>query len=176
MINQIQTSILTKPVTLLLCAAFLLMSFRMRGNGEVVLNAGTAIALETLSPIRSEAVSPGQIIDFRVRTDVKVGDQIVIRGGTIAKGQVMRAERAKGIGKEGFVEVQIKSVPAVDGQEILLTGGNVYQEGEDKQTLSIVLGVLVCILFLTMKGKNAEIPTGYAVNASTATLMKVAVN
>lgn len=173
MISRIQTSVLTSPFTLLLCAAFLFMSFRMRGTGEVVLNPGTAVSLETVSAIRSEAVSPGQMIDFRVRTDVKVGDEVVIRGGTLAKGQVMRAEKAKGIGKEGRVEVQIKSVQSVDGQEILLTGGNVYQEGEDKQTLSIVLGVLVCLLFLTMKGKNAEVPAGYAVSASTATLTKV---
>jgi hypothetical protein len=30
------------------------------------------------------------------------------------------------------------------------------------------LGILVCILFLTMKGKNAEVPPGYEVNTSVA--------
>lgn len=87
----------------------------------------------------------------------------------------MRAQKAKGLGKQGFVEIQIKSVTAVDGQEVFLTGGNVYQEGEDKQTLSILLGVFVCILFLTMKGTNAQVPPGYQVNSSVATTTTIKV-
>ncbi len=98
-----------------------------------------------------------------------VDDIVVIPGGSIAKGQVMRAERPKAIGKEGFVEIQIKSVTAADGKEVNLTGGNVYQEGEDKQTLAIVLGVFVCILFLLMKGKNAQVPQGFQIESSVAT-------
>lgn len=145
------------------------MSFRVRGNGDVILTAGTNIPLETTSLLRSDQISVGQTIDFRVKYDVKVGDKTVISAGSIAKGQVMRAQKAKGLGKEGFLEVQIKSVRAVDGQEVFLSGGNVYQEGDDKQTLSILLGIFVCILFLTMKGKNAEVPPGYQISAGVAT-------
>jgi hypothetical protein len=65
------------------------------------------------------------------------------------------------------VEVNIKSVTAVDGQQVILSGGT-YQEGEDRQTLAIILGVVVCILFLTMKGKDAEIPAGYSVDGTVA--------
>ncbi len=104
-----------------------------------------------------------------VRQDVIVDDVVAIPRGSIAKGQVMRAERPKAIGREGFVEIQIKSVTATDGQEIMLTGGNIYQEGEDKQTLSIVLGVFVCILFLLLKGKNAQVPQGFQIESSVAT-------
>jgi len=145
----------------------------MRGNGEVVLNAGTNIPLETVSMIQSNLVSVGQTIDFRVKYDVKVEGMTVITAGSIAKGQVMRAQRAKGLGKEGFIEIQIKSVTAVNGQEVFLTGGNVYQEGEEKQTLAILLGVFVCILFLTIKGKNAQVPPGYQVTSSVATTMTI---
>tara|TARA_B110000046_G_scaffold88676_1_gene96750 strand:+ start:2714 stop:3157 length:444 start_codon:yes stop_codon:yes gene_type:complete len=145
----------------------------MKGNGEVNLNAGTNIPLETVSMIQSDLVSVGQTIDLRVKYDVKVDGQVAIPAGSIAKGQVMRAQKAKGLGKEGFVEIQIKSVTAVDGQEVFLTGGNVYQEGEEKQTLAILLGVFVCILFLTMKGKNAQVPPGYQVSSSVATTMTI---
>jgi len=173
MINSICKSTYVKHIALLLVVAITCMSFRMRGNGEVPLNAGTPIPLETLSMIRSDQVIPGQVIDFRVKYDIKSDDQVIIPAGTIAKGQVMRAQKAKGLGKEGFVEIQIKSVQAVDGQEIFLTGGNLYNEGEDKQTLSIVLGVFVCILFLTMKGKNAEVPPGVEVSPAVATSMNI---
>lgn len=173
MISKIQQSIYVKHTALLLLVSVLLMSFRMRNSGEVVLNAGTNIPLETVSRIYSDQVTIGQTIDFRVRYDVKVDGKVAIPAGAIAKGQVIRAQKAKGLGKEGFVEIQIKSVTASDGQEVFLTGGNVFQEGDDKQTLAIVLGVLVCILFLTIKGKNAEVPAGFQVTPSVATNMTI---
>ena len=175
MIQQFSNSVYAKPTALLMVISILCMSFKMTGNGDVILNAGTSVPLETISMIRSDQVTVGQTIDFRVKSDVKVGDKTVISAGSIAKGQVMRAKKAKGLGKEGFVEIQIKSVQAVDGQEVLLSGGNVYQEGDDKQTLSILLGVLVCILFLTMKGKNAEVPPGYQVTSGVATTVTIKV-
>ncbi len=167
--SKIYNSIYAKHIAMLLVVSMLSMSFKMRADAAIVLNAGTNVALETVSMIQSDLVWAGQTIDFRVKYDVKVDNKTVIAAGSIARGQVMRAEKAKAIGKEGFVEIQIKSVTAADGQEIFLTGGNVYQEGENKQTLSIVLGVVVCILFLLMKGKNAQVPPGYQVDSSVAT-------
>jgi hypothetical protein len=175
MISKIHNSVYVKHIALLLAVSILTMSFKMTGNGEVVLNAGTNIPLETVSMIQSDLVSVGQTIDFRVKYNVIVDGKTVVAAGSIAKGQVMRAQKAKGLGKGGFVEIQIKSVTAADGQEIFLTGGNVFQEGEDKQTLAILLGVFVCILFLTMKGKNAQVPPGYQVTSSVATTMTIKV-
>lgn len=175
MITKIQNSFFAKSAAVLLAFTFLFMSFTMRGEGMVVLNAGTNVSLETVSMIQSDMISIGQTIDFRVKYDVKVDNKTVIAAGSIAKGQVMRAQKAKGLGKEGFVEIQIKSVTAVDGQQVFLTGGNVYQEGDDKQTLAILLGVFVCILFLTMKGKNAQVPPGYQVSSSVATTMNISI-
>jgi len=168
MIEKIYQSIYAKPLAVLLAVSILCMSFKAGGSDEAVLNAGTNIPLETTMRISSELIFPGQMIDFRVISDVKVGDKTVIAAGSIAKGQVIRAEKAKGLGKEGFLFIQLKSVKAVDGQEIFLNGGNVQQEGEDRVALAVVLGVVVCILFLLIKGKNAMIPSGYQVNASVA--------
>ncbi|MGB3849363.1 MAG: hypothetical protein WA958_05305 [Tunicatimonas sp.] len=169
MSRKILHSAYAKPVALLLVASMLSLSFRMPGNAAAVLKAGTSIPLETVSMIQSDLVTVGQIIDFMVRQDVVSDDVVVIPRGSIAKGQVMRAERPKAIGREGFVEIQIKSVTAVDGQEIMLTGGNVYQEGENRQTLSIVLGVFVCVLFLLLKGRSAQVPQGFQIESSVAT-------
>jgi hypothetical protein len=168
MLNKIYNSFYVKKIALLLVVSMLGMSFQMHANGEVVLNAGTMVPLETTSKILSNRVMVGQMIDFKVRSDVKVGDQVVIASGSIAKGQVVRAKKAKGLGKEGFLEVQVKSVTASDGQEVFLAGGNISQEGDDKQTEAVLLGVLVCILFLTIKGQDAIIPSGYQVNATVA--------
>ncbi|WP_256010413.1 hypothetical protein [Desertivirga xinjiangensis] len=167
MLTSISKSLQFRLVACLLIVATLSMSFRMRADG-VVLNAGTSVILETATSLSSSTLAPGQIIDFKVRYDVKANEKTVIKAGSLARGQVLRVQKAKGLGKEGFVEIQLKSVKAVDGQEIPLTAGSIFHEGEDKQTLSIVLGVLVCILFLTMKGKNAEVPAGYETSGSVA--------
>lgn len=173
MITTIKNSFFRKPIAIMLSLCFLLMSFTTGGDVGVVLNAGTSINLETVSTIQSDMVVVGQVVDFRVKTDVKVDNKVVIAAGAIAKGQVVRGQKAKGLGKEGFVEIQIKSVRAVDGQEVYLSGGNVYQEGDDQQTLAIVLGVFVCILFLFLKGKNATVPSGFQLNSSVASTVTI---
>jgi hypothetical protein len=167
MINKIYNSIFVKPTALLLAISILCMSFKMNSEGEVVLPGGTSINLETINMIRSDQVTPGQTIDLRVKNDVKVGEVTVIKAGSIAKAQVLRQSKSKGLGKGGYVELQIKSVTAVDGQDVYLQGGNVYREGDDATTTAIVLAVLVCILFLTIKGKNAVIPSGYQITTYT---------
>lgn len=168
MLLKIHQSAYAKHIALVLVVSILSMSFTYKKQADIVLTAGTTVPLETTSIIRSDEVSAGQIIDFKVRSDVKVNDKVVIAAGSVAKGQVVRASKAKGLGKEGFVEVELKTVTSVDGQQIVLANGNLNQAGEDKQTLSIVLGVVLCILFLTMKGENAQVPAGYQVAPTVA--------
>ena len=141
----------------------------------VVLKAGTVIPLETMNVIKSDNATVGRTIDLRVTRDVEVDGQTVIPAGSIAKGQVTRSQKAKGLGKAGFLEIQIKSVTAVDGQEVYLAGGNVSEEGDDKATLAIVLGLFVCILFFFMKGKNAEIPPGFSFDSNVASTINIQV-
>jgi len=174
MIRHITESIMVKPVSLILATSILFMSFAPYQE-TVTLSAGTLIILETVQAFQSDLATPGMTIDFKVRSDVKVKGEVVIKAGTMAKGQVVRAQKAKGVGKAGHIEIQVRSVEAVDGQEVLLTGGNLHQEGEDKQTAALVLGILLCILFLTKKGKNAEIPVGTRVDGTVATNMEIEV-
>lgn len=176
MITIIYNSKSVKILSLLLALSITLMSFGPRNYEKTLLRSGTLISLESSEEINSANAIAGQSIDFLVRNDISVNDKVVIRKGTIAKGLVQRVEKAKGIGKEGFVEIEIRSLPAVDGTEVFLTGAKIYEEGEDKQTLSIVLGVLVCLLFLIMKGKDGIIPKGYSIDARVGNDVMVEVN
>lgn len=154
---------------LLLAFVMLVSSFKVPVYASTaVLKAGTTINFETTSVIKSGSMLAGQLIDFRVTRDVIADGNVVVPAGSIAKGQVVRSEKAKGLGKPGFIEVQIKSVTAVDGQEIFLSSNNVSNEGDDKSTAAIVLGILVCFLFLFKKGGEAEIPVGYNFNGMVA--------
>lgn len=165
-----------KSVAVMLSLAVLNLSFASAPVEQVVaLKAGTVIPLETINVIKSDNATVGRTIDLRVTRDVEVDGQTVIPAGSIAKGQVTRSQKAKGLGKAGFLEIQIKSVTAVDGQEVYLAGGNVSEEGDDKATLAIVLGIFVCILFLFIKGKNAEIPPGFSFDSNVASTINIQV-
>ena len=165
-----------KSLAVMLSLAVLNLSFASAPVEQVVvLKAGTVIPLETINVIKSDNATVGRTIDLRVTRDVEVDGQTVIPAGSIAKGQVTRSQKAKGLGKAGFLEIQIKSVTAVDGQEVYLAGGNVSEEGDDKATLAIVLGLFVCILFFFMKGKNAEIPPGFSFDSNVASTINIQV-
>jgi hypothetical protein len=175
MFQHIQQSFVTKHIALLLASSIFLMSFKSAEMESVTLQAGTGMTLETVTTLDSSEIFVGQIIDFRVKYDVKAEGMTVIPGGSIAQGQVVRAQSARGLGKPGSFEVQIRSVRAVDGQEIFLSGGNLFQEGEDRETEAIVLGIFVCILFLTKQGKDARLIAGYQVGASVASTVQIVV-
>lgn len=175
MYTKIYNSFFYRPIALIMAFSILSLSFAMPA-GKVTLSSGTPILLETTQMINSEFLSIGQSIDCRVRFDVKVDGQTVVKAGSIAKGQVTRVESARGLGKEGYVEIQMKSVRAVDGQMVPLMSGNIFREGEDKKTLAWGAGIFLCFLFLLVKGENAEIASGTSIDANVGIDMEIAVN
>lgn len=174
MLDKILKSTATKPLALVL--AFVFLSATTGASAQnVTLKAGTNIPLETVSNMNTEFLNSGQIIDIRVVTDIKVDNKIVIKGGTIAKGQVVNLKKNGAIGAPGKIDILVKSVQSIDGQEIFLTGGNIQREGDNKLVLSIALSVLICPLFLLLKGKNAEVPAGTQVYGSVASETSIAI-
>lgn len=163
MFTKFIKSIFFKPVTLLMALAMLTMSFTMP-NGTIVLKAGTIIPMELISTITSSNARSGQIVDFRITNDVKVGGKIVISAGSIAQGQIVRAKKNGLLGSEGELEISVKSVKAIDGTNIYLSSNNLNDEGSNKLALSIVL-TLLCLFGFLIKGGKAEIPAGTQINA-----------
>jgi hypothetical protein len=168
MIKFLLNSKSVKFLAVLLAFNFLSVSLLAQGLAKVILPAGTIVRLENSSEISSENLIAGQTVDFFVSGDVKVDGKVVVKSGAIAKGYVTRVQKAKGLGKEGSLEIEIRSVQAVDGSEVKLTSSRVSEVGDDKQTAAILLGVLVCILFLTKKGENAKIPPGFSLDGRVA--------
>ena len=173
MSNFFKNSLIKKSTAAFLLFCLSTFSFHAQAAGELVVPAGTRIELETVQTITSELIQPGESVDFKVRSDVSINGVVVIKAGTLAKGVVTNSDRAKGIGKEGNVEIQVKSVSAVDGSLLPLSSNALARKGENNAVLSIVLGVLVCLLFLMIKGKNGVIPSGTAVDAVVAANSKV---
>lgn len=120
---------------------------------SVKLKAGTQIPLELEETVSSNRVSNGTIINFKCTRDIKIGDDVVISAGTLAKGQVSRVKKNGILGKNGEIEVKVTSITAVDGSEVYLSASSLYDDGKDK----LLLALFLCFI---IKGDEGEIPAG----------------
>lgn len=170
MFTKLTKKVYFKPAVLLMAIAMLTMSFTMPGE-VVILRAGTSIPLELVSTLSSN-VKSGQMVDFRVLSDVKANGKIVISAGSIAQGQITRVKKRGLLGSEGELEIAIKSVKAVDGTTVYLSGNNLYDEGSNKLALSIVL-TICCLFGFLIKGGKAEIPAGAQVQGTVTSNVEI---
>ena len=122
---------------------------------EVVLKSGTAIPMQLVNTVNGKDVAVGQIVDFRVTSDIKVDGVTVIPANSIAKAQVVRAKKNGLLGSAGEIQLSINSVTAIDGTQVILSGGTLADEGKNK----LVLSLFLCFL---IKGGQGELPAGMA--------------
>jgi hypothetical protein len=102
---------------------------------------------------------------LNVVNDLRIGGVVVIAQGATAQAEVVTSKRRGSIGKPAHIGVVLRSVQAVDGTTIALTGQKQVL-GEDKQTSSLVITLLCCILGLLQKGGPAEIAAGSTVRGN----------
>ena len=178
MMKYIHNNYSTKLFSVVLSLAFFSMSLKVNASEvseiePIILKSGTVIPLENRSELNSDFVSDGQTVEFTVSRDVTVDGKIVIARGSLAKGQINSFTPKKGLGKGAMMSIDIKSVTAVDGQEIYLTGGDIKEIGENKAGLAWGLGLFVCFLFLLIKGNPAIVQGGYTFDAYTASTVTI---
>ena len=81
---------------------------------------GTPIYLEARNTINADEAEVGDLVEFKVRTDVIVGGTIVIATGALAQGVVTDASAAN-LNMPGKLILSIDQVQAVDGQWVKLS-------------------------------------------------------
>lgn len=176
MFTQIKNSLLSKSTALLLACSIFCMSFTTVGNSNIVtLKAGTPVILELISGIQSNKAKSGQMVDFKVISDVKANGVVVIPAGSIAKGQVIDSQKNGIFGQPGELRVAIKSVTAIDGSIIPLMASEFNEEGKDKLVVSIVGGFL-CLFPFLMKGGKAEMPAGTQIQATVLSSTEITID
>jgi len=128
------------------------------------LRAGTPVILTLKESINSNTKYLGDSVNFEVARDVKVNGNIVIKKGTLAKGEVIAVSKSGVFGTAGKIQISIKNVTAIDGQSVLLRG-SVAREGEGKVAMSILLFLVCFITIFFTKGNPGYIPAGSEVKA-----------
>lgn len=112
-------------------------------------------------PKAAVQTAPSAIVDANI-VDAE-GNTLIKRGTPVQMS--IESERARGLGKAGYIIVNCLTTTAVDGQTIYLAGG-VSAYGNDREGLAIGLGVGAGIVVfpvgffcLCIKGEEANIPS-----------------
>ncbi|MCO6479430.1 MAG: hypothetical protein J5I94_22540 [Phaeodactylibacter sp.] len=109
-------------------AAFLEADAVFTFGKKVELRAGTLILLELSERIQSDAMTVGQLVKFKVSTDVVVDGRVAIRTGALALGRVKSISQSTYNNPEE-IHIEVTSVQAVDGQQIALNGTEQIAKG-----------------------------------------------
>ena len=137
--------------------------------GRTKISAHTPIVIRCSETISTKDVVNGGEVNFSVVSDVKDSlGNILIKAGTPVSAQISFAKSKGLIGRSGEVTVSDFHTTAVDGTYVPLSG-SVSAKPDDSMVLSIVLSVLICPLFLLMKGDEAQVLVGTTKTAYTVT-------
>lgn len=120
---------------------------------------GTPVSLAFDEALTPATVEVGSIVHLSVLQDVTVDGVIAIPAGAPATAEVTRSEKPGSIGKPAVISLECRSVQAVDGTLVPIQGTKLV-EGENKQTSTLVITIVCCILGLFLKGGDVEIPAG----------------
>ena len=139
---------------------------------EVRIPAGTVVILQTITTLTPEELRVGDTVDLMVVSDVFVDEKIAIGAGAKANGEITISRERNFIGIAGKIGLTIKSVQAVDGTMVLLSGRKI-SEGKDKMVMSIGLSLVCCILFALMKGGEVSLETDMQIEATVPVMTSV---
>lgn len=125
----------------------------------VKLQDGTQVDIITTESISSKTARERDQIIFHMAEDVIVDGKIVIKGGSVVKGEITEAEKAKMFGKPGKLDFSLDYAKAVDGQNVRLRATK-SMEGKDKSAGVIAAAVLFAPVAIFIKGKDVTIEKG----------------
>lgn len=156
---------------------------KVADGSTLTLRAGTPIVVEASQTYNAKNLSEGQTVNVRVKYNVVVTKQTLVAAGALGTANISDVGKPGIFGKAGRMELQMQSVQAVDGQQILLSGMPMIAEGQNKKGLawglSIGLGIFTFGIGLAagffIKGKHAEVRAGTTTNASVASDAQVEV-
>lgn len=132
-----------------------------------LLEAHTPVIIKNDEEINTKNIKSGDQINFVTVQDVKdKKGNVVIEAGTPVSANIEFKKREL-IGRSAKITISDFHTKSVDGNYIPLSSV-ITEEPEDRMVLSIVLSVLVCPLFLLMKGKQARVPANTVKTVYTA--------
>jgi len=139
----------------------------------LVIQDATPVKLRLTRNVSSADAKVGEMVDFEVLEDLKVGDTLVIARGGTAIATVTQAQPKRRMARGGKLDVNIDYVRLVNGEKAALRAVRETKGGghTGAMTGAIVATSIVFFpaapFFLFMHGKDVTIPKGTEITAYT---------
>ncbi len=136
---------------------------------EITIPAGTLIPVTLMEDIGSKKSDDGDIFAYQIAEDIIYTGSIIIPENTIGKGEVIDAKRASILLKKGKLELDFRSIEALDGTNIRLIMGEKAEAENTRIGLAVGAGIAGLIIFSNpiglvagalIPGKNIKLEEG----------------
>jgi hypothetical protein len=124
---------------------------------------GTALQLTTRTELNTKDNHAGDRFYLEVAEPLMYRGQVVVPVGSIAVGEVMRAERNGHFGKRGQLDIRLDYVETPSGP--IRLSGRVARKGSGQGLLAIGGGAIIAWPMLFIHGTSGKLPADTAVTA-----------
>lgn len=166
-----------KQVALLILSVFAFNAFApgvAMAASNFQIPAGTSVLVKPVKAVSPKEYHVGDLVEMIAVSDVVLQDQIVIKAGSLAQGEVTVSERKGIVGKPAKIGITLRSVQAVDGKTIPLSGTKTI-EGKDNVTTALVIGIVLCVFGLFINGEDAVISDGATISGTVLTPVTISI-
>jgi hypothetical protein len=136
---------------------------------EVVIPAGTLVPVRFLSTLSSKNNKTGETFNFQISENVFLDNKLIIPVNSEGVGEITKAKKATLLSRPGKLEIEFKSVLALDGTSLNLILGEEAKEENKRLYVAVGAGILGLIILSSpigliagalIPGKNVKIEEG----------------
>jgi hypothetical protein len=136
---------------------------------EVVIPAGTLVPVRFLSNLSSKSNKTGETFNFQISENVFLDNKLIIPINSEGVGEITKAKKATILSRPGKLEIEFKSLSALDGTSLSLILGEEAEEENKRLYVAIGAGILGFIILSNpiglvlgalVPGKNVKIEEG----------------
>ena len=136
---------------------------------EVVIPAGTLVSIRFLSTLSSKINKTGETFNFQISENVFLDNKLIIPVNSEGVGEITKAKKATLLSRPGKLEMEFKSLSALDGTPLSLILGEKAEEENKRLYIAVGAGLLGLIILSNpiglvfgalIPGKNVKIDEG----------------
>ncbi len=113
---------------------------------EVVIPAGILVPIRFLSTLSSKDNKAGETFKFQIAENIFIENKLVIPANFAGVGEIVDAKKATILSRPGKLEIEFKSISALDGTSLNLVIGEKAQEKNERIIVAVGAGILGLII------------------------------
>jgi len=136
---------------------------------EMIIPSGTLIPIRFLNTLSSKSNKTGETFNFQIAENVFLDNKLIIPSNSEGLGEITKAKKATILSRPGKLEIEFKSLSALDGTPLNLILGEEAEEENKRLYVAVGAGILGFIILSNpiglvfgalVPGKNVKIEEG----------------